>query len=230
MRMIEVNNLKNQQKGYTTRELMLSGYIILVIIIAIVLIISDHNTISKITNGNTATITKQNGSTSTSRPKSDPVPTKYVNQTVSGHDFKVTLMFDPNAYAQVDYHPNQVAPNGTVTLLGNDEVDIIGNPIGSSNQVIISVVKDAPSNGGIITPKEVSRLELVNVFTATIMGTPYIIYGYTDSVPGTIVNILVGQTWYTIRIDNYTSGGVNRTTPISATVERIIMNSISIKQ
>lgn len=217
-------------RGYSPFELLLSVYIIVVVVIASVLIYSNHHVVTQLTTPNNyAEVTKQNSAGSTAKPKSDPVPTKYVRQTVSAHDFKVSLMFDPNSYAILSYTPNQTGSNGvTLPNTGNDEVDIVGNPIGSSNQIIISVIKNAPSEASLLSPTADPSLGIVSSFQASIMGEPYTVYGYGNSVPGAILNVEVGSSWYTLRIDNYVRGGADDTTPISTSVEQTIVNSVEI--
>jgi hypothetical protein len=222
-------NLGGKLGGYTPFELLLSAYIIVVAVIASALIYANHHDTIVATTPNYAAVSKQDKAGSRTKPKSDPIPTKYIRQTVSGHDFKVSLIFDPNSYAILSYTPNQVGTNGiAIPGTGGDAVDIIGNPIGSSNQIIISVTKNAPGTA-LLSSTTDPELAQVSSFPATIMREPYTVYGNDGSIPEAMVNIKVGASWYAFQIQNYIRGGANGTTPINTSVEQIIMNSIEIE-
>jgi hypothetical protein len=228
-----MNLLSNIGKkyGYSKFEVGLATYIICALLISISLLVYNQSEVKHALTPNYTTKTTASGKVSKSAPKSDPAPKKYAIQTYTAHDFKVSMNFDPNSYAIINYSPDLPGPNGTVHAnTANDEVDIIGNPLGVSNQLIIAIMKDSPDSDRLYSPTTDTMLGIVPAFNAVIMGHTYIVYGYSDASPGsgTIINIPSGQLWYQIRIENYTHGGAKEL-PISTTTEKAIMESIEIR-
>jgi hypothetical protein len=87
---------------------------------------------------------------------------------VHGHDFQVSLKFDPNAYGFVDYVPNRANSGGIqIPNTGTDDLYIVGKVVGSSNPLVVTVM---PTTAGLLSPKTIPYLGLVSAFSTTIMG------------------------------------------------------------
>lgn len=105
-----------------------------------------------------------------------------MQQTVSAHDFKVSLNFDPSSTANIVYYAPHAA--GASTTTGFDGVGIGGNLLNTSTQILISVDREGASGaitGDCPTPGAAGAAANLS-FTATIMGQPTTICGPLDGV------------------------------------------------
>jgi hypothetical protein len=167
--------------GYSSIEKALAGYVVL-ITIATTLVTFNLYSATSPSSSAPGIITYANGQTSPPAPGVDSPPTAYVQQTVSAHDFKVSLNFDPNSTAHIVYYaPHAV---GGSTTRGFDGVGIGGNLLNTSTQILISVDREGAS-GAITadcpTPGAAGAAPTLS-FTATIMGQPTTICGPFEGV------------------------------------------------
>lgn len=219
----------SKKYGYTSYEVGLATYITCALIIAVSLLVYNQAEVQHALTPHYTTKTTANGTVSKDAPKSDPAPSTYTLQTYDAHDFKVSMKFDPNSYAVIDYVPAQIGDNGkAIAGSSNDEVNIFGNPLDSTNVLVVEVTKDPANSDGLLSPTTDPELALVADFNTSIMGKPYTVYRVDSTVPEVLVNIQAGQTWYWIQIGNYTRGGANADTPIGQTTVQTILQSLDI--
>ena len=160
------------QKDSSSFELILAVYVVLLTVATALVTLNLYSTTTP-SSGTQGLITYASGSSGPHTPGVDPPPPAYVEQTVTAHDFKVSLNFDPNSNANLDYHaPLSV---GGAAPVGVDGVDIGGNLLRTSTPVLITVNREG-SPGAIKmdtascqTPGAAGVAPNLS-FTATIMG------------------------------------------------------------
>jgi hypothetical protein len=172
--------------GYSPLELALAGYMIILTIATGLVTFNLHSTTTAPSSSGQSIITYANGS-SGGTPGIDSAPSAYVEQTVSAHDFKVSLNFDPDSTATVNYFPLQTV--GGSTNPGIDAIDINGNLLHTTTEVVITVQKEGAAGAITMDPRSCQTAGGVPSlnFKATIMGQPTSVCGVLPKVL-TLVN------------------------------------------
>lgn len=183
---------------------------------------------------NYANIIYQNGEASTGKPKkSDPAPLTYISQTVSAHDFKVTLLFDPNSFATLDYRAPKTV--GNETIQANDGVVIAGKQLKTNDLITIRVARlDNDTSTANINPsvcKSSTDFSTTNqgtilIFNATVMGQLSAVCQFSNSASAATMYINPNNSWYLVQFST------SKNLPISSTdtssVIKTIANSLTI--
>jgi len=214
--------------GHSKPEKQLTAYITLLFIVASGIFVYTDLRATLPTTKHVETTVRQQGGTSTAGSQSDPTPMKYVNETSHGHDFQVTLNFDPNAQAQVIYDAARKTPAGTYDG-GLDELNITGKAIGSSKTLIVTVIA---RNSAPTIPKLSSQgmqaAGIATAFKTTIMGKQYTTYYYDLNNQQLVAFVPVGGLWYSIEIQSHIQN-VGQGYAITQALAEPILNSISIQ-
>jgi hypothetical protein len=174
------------RRRFSALELGLAVYIILITVGFGALTWHSYRTVSVSTPSAQATIVYADGAHSTG-PATDPAPTTYVEQTVSAHDFTVSLRFDPNSSAVVDYHTAGTV--GTLPVPGLDRVAITGDQLNATSQVVVTVNRLGPTG---TAPTDVApcpppgHVDPIDVSVpVTVMGQSTSVCGLTDQAVAT---------------------------------------------
>lgn len=215
--------------GHSKLEIKLVAYIVLLFVIASGLFIYMDLKASFETSKHSRATVNQIGETSTAGSKPDPTPSAYTKKTFHGHDFQVTLKFDPNATGQINYDPVHETQAGTYDK-GIDELDIVGKYLGSSKPLIVSViVRSQPTlSTALKSPQGMQAAGVATAFNATIMGKQHTAYYYESSTDQLLVNVPVGKVWYEVDIKSR-ANIEDQGYPITQSLATPILSSISIK-
>ena len=217
------SNRSVDQAGYSTFELLMAAYLVCAIVLSSYLIYQNH--LKTVAAGSDYASTSVQGHTQRKgQPKSDPAPSKYVEQTIYGHGFQVSLKFDPNAYGLIDYTPNLVSNGKAIPNTSVNQLYIIGNPLGSTNQLIITI---DPTSAPLTDLRGAYASQGPVLFSTTVMGKSYTISN-SNSYNDVDVDVKAANgSWYNVTIQNYIHGGA-RNVPINITVEQAILRSMKI--
>jgi hypothetical protein len=210
-----------RRSGYSTFEVALAGYVILMTAAYGVLTFDAYRATTVDTPSNQAPIVYQNGSRSQG-PASDPAPTAYVEQTAYAHDFKVVLSFDPNSWASVTYQPSRTV--GTLVVPANDAVNISGDDLNSTDQVTITVVDLGPQPTGVPNPAACPVNDLL--FKTTIMAETAAVCGFTGANPLALATFRTGDNWYKVEFLSMPRSGVQP--PLNVPTLETIASSLKV--
>jgi hypothetical protein len=197
------------QKAYTPFELVLAGLIVALMVISGDITLHASSAGANGLASNLANVTSTSGRTAP--PGSDPAPSAYGPLTVHAHDFTVTLNFDPNATAVVDYVPAQTIDT---TVFTTDGVNIIGNELHSTTGVLITVLRLPVAVGDYACPTP--------AFTTTVMGQSTVVC-QGQGTTGMELDVVTGGSRFQVQLASPKSP-----TPISPSVVQMIADSLKI--
>jgi hypothetical protein len=216
--------------GYSTFEIVLAGYLVLLIVVSGVLIVSSYRNAAAVTTPNNAKILYQSGAASGSGT-SDPAPSRYVAQTVVAHDFTVTLSFDPHSSAVIDYQPSRQVHGYTIS--GVDEVAITGDQLHSSSKLTVEVSKLGPEGTvGSINPTVCRQADApvtsdwVPLFDASIMGQSSLVCGFSGYTAASAY-FEAASTWYFLQFG--TPSGVSSNDSTAKLAMETVASSLRVK-
>lgn len=160
-------------------------------------------------------------------PKNDPVPTQYVSQTITEHDFKVSLSFDPNANSNVLYQPSVVTDGKTIPA--SNDVVLTGNELSTTDKMTVEIEEmnsgaDLNNLNQTQCPATNSNLQgSILIFDSTTMGGQTAFCSFDTQDTATTAYINTNSSWYMVRFETTVGLSLSYTKSMQTVASSIII-------